>query len=112
MAVDIKLNSVNFICDWTYKTTLQDEYCTCCERHYTNEYLTCTQKTPNIKSYGLVLGKCGHIAHLHCFNRQTRRNNNRGQNLRCNKCCVTKPDTFFEVDKNLETKHTQKIYKC
>lgn len=101
--VEVQINSVNFICDWKYDVKSENMKCCLCGKHSLNEYLTKSQLNCTLKVHGVVLGKCGHIAHLSCYKRKDKRRNN---NL-CSEC----DGVLFEFDKNLEENHTQKLYR-
>lgn len=103
--VEVKINSVNFICDWKYNVQSENMLCCFCNRHAFNEYQSRSQRICSLKVTGLVAGKCGHLAHLSCYKAKMRRTN---YNCYCNNC---NGEVLFEFDKNLEEKHTQKLYK-
>jgi len=103
--VEVKINSVNFICDWKYNITSEDMNCCFCHKDNNDKYQPKSQRKCTLKVYGLVYGKCGHLAHLSCYKAIMRRTNN---NCYCNNC---NKKVIFEFDKNLEEPHTQKIYK-
>jgi len=104
LQVDVKINSVNFICDWKYNVKSENMTCCFCKRHASNVYQPKSQRKCVLKVYGLVSGKCGHLAHLSCYKAKVRKTNN---NCYCNNC----NGGIFEFDKNLEEKHTQKLYR-
>jgi hypothetical protein len=99
--VDAQINSVNFICNWKYNVQSESMKCCICGEHSLKEYIPTSQRNCTIKVHGVVVGKCGHIAHLSCYKRK-----NRQQNNVCLDCNI-----LFEFDKNLEENHTQKLYK-
>lgn len=104
--VDIKINSVNFICDWNYNIKSDDMTCGLCNTVHLDNNNTKSQRNCILKVNGLVLSKCGHTAHLSCYKRKSKRTDKYGEIIYCGIC--TK---LFEFDKNLEIPHTQKIYK-
>ena len=102
--VDIQLNSVNFICDWKYNISIDDDFCCFCKKKNYEKY----QKSCSLKVYGIVAGKCGHLAHTLCYKTQVKQSSKCGSKLVCFKC----PENCeFKFDKELEKPHTQKIYK-
>jgi len=103
--VDIKINSVNFICDWKYNVQSDKMSCCFCKNNLSNQYQLKAQQNHSFKIYGLVSGKCGHIAHLSCYKSRIKKNNNFCYCFNCDN--IQK----FEFDKILETNHTQKLYR-
>ena len=101
--VDVKINSVNFICDWKYNNKSENILCCFCNEHVLFDYQSKSQRKCTLKVNGIVSGKCGHIAHLSCYKRKVRNNT-----YYCGECIE---DKNFEFDKNLETNHTQKLYR-
>lgn len=101
--VEMKINSVNFICDWKYDIKTENMNCCFCDRYVNNVYQSKSQRKCVLKVHGLVAGKCGHLAHLSCYKSRLRRNNNY-----CRQC---NEGVLFEFDKNLEEIHTQKLYR-
>lgn len=95
LQVEVQINSVNFICDWKYDVKSGSMKCCFCHNHAS--YQSRSQLNCTLKVHGLVAGKCGRIAHLSCYKKQNRQQNNN--------------EIIFEFDKNLEENHTQKLYR-
>jgi hypothetical protein len=106
--VEVKINSVNFICDWNYNITTNNEQCCVCHKNSYEEHQSKSKRNCALKVYGLVAGKCGHVAHLSCYKSKLRIHNKYGNNFYCGIC---ENGDLFEFDKNLEEPHTQKLYK-
>jgi hypothetical protein len=104
--VEVKINSVNFICDWKYNIQSENMSCCFCSKHTSSEYQPKSQRKCLLKVYGLVSGKCGHLAHLSCYKARVRRHY-----CYCNYCNEGNERVIFEFDKNLEENHTQKMYR-
>lgn len=109
--VEVKINSVNFICDWKYNITSEDMNCCFCHKDNNDKYQPKSQRKCTLKVYGLVYGKCGHIAHMSCYKEKLIQYNKYGKNIFCDICDICDNGNFFVFDKNLEEPHTQKIYK-
>jgi hypothetical protein len=110
--VEVKINSVDFICDWKYNIKSENMECCFCSKHSSREYISKSQRKCSLKVYGLVSGKCGHIAHLSCYKSKLNRHNKYGITMHCGNCIENNiEETEFVFDKNLETVHIQKLYK-
>lgn len=107
--VEVKINSVNFICDWEYVTPSGNLNCCFCIKNCLYDLLKSQQS--KIKVKGLVIGKCGHVADFTCYKYALRNNNKNGEKMYCGICHKDGNNVEFVFDKNLEEPHTQQLYK-
>jgi hypothetical protein len=105
--VDLKINSVNFICDWKYNSISNDNKCCICNN--VNKYDGSSKRNCTLKVFGIVLGKCGHQAHYSCYKKELNKFNKYGDLIRCREC--PEQTNSFVLDRHIETSHTQKLYK-
>jgi len=103
--VDIKINSVDFVCDWKYNSSSVFDRCCFCDRTDRFKPRSLRNKC-SLQMDGVVLSKCGHHAHFQCYKNRLHRNNKYGVKMTCDEC-----QEDFVLERHLEKSHTQKLYK-
>ena len=97
-AVNIKLNSVNFICDWKYDCVHKNTVCPFCTYNALMPYHGITSR--KFQKNGIVRSKCNHIAHLACYLRINKTSLKNKKPIRCYNCA--RENRKIGVDYNVE----------
>jgi hypothetical protein len=108
MTLEVKINSVNFICDWKYNIEIINDKCCFCMINIYEDAQKRAKPKCILQSHGLTIGTCGHISHLYCYKKEAMKKKSEvNPSLLCGLC----NEYSFVFDRNLETPNKHKLYK-